>query len=512
MQKMNESSQDLLKVEEIQQSNIAHAVTETKWTFDNVINALRLIAVPTNIPITGFSIDSREIMQGQVFIALKGKRVDGHDYIEQAFMNGAVMAIVSQPDLQSLNGRSYICVPDTKFALMNLAQYARGRTYATIVGISGSVGKTTVRHWIATLLSIADDTVSTKRNFNGQIGLPLSMTELGENTDFGIFEIGIDAPDTMLPLATLCSPHVAVLTPIAKAHLANFDSIDALASEKALLFSGLSHNGIVVADCKSCKLFPVIQLLAKEYGAIDIVTVGFDEDAMVRIIKSEENLENCITHVVVNIAGVVVEYSIPIFGSHFVLDSAIALASAISASYKGTFASIISEHADEIKNIFIPLMNTLALLEGRGQSFSISLSSGGQVTIIDDAYNANIASMLAGIESLIKHPGKRRIAVIGDMLDLGGESHFLHEQLFSALDCVDCVYAVGEVVRPFFSTLPKQKQCTWAATVAEIEPQLIKDFTDGDVVWIKSSHNVGLNKLVEKLRRLRDDAASCVAA
>ncbi|MDR1907437.1 MAG: Mur ligase domain-containing protein, partial [Holosporales bacterium] len=157
---------------------------DNAWTFDDVVSALRFIAVPTNIPITGFSIDSRTIIPGQAFIALKGERVDGHDFVSQAYERGAAMAIVQDPDLPSLSARSYLCVPNTKTALMDLAQYARARTCATVVGVSGSVGKTTVRTWIAELLSSAGDTVSTQRNFNGQIGLPLSMTQLGPQTNF----------------------------------------------------------------------------------------------------------------------------------------------------------------------------------------------------------------------------------------------------------------------------------------------------------------------------------------
>jgi UDP-N-acetylmuramoyl-tripeptide--D-alanyl-D-alanine ligase len=343
------------------------------------------------------------------------------------------------------------------------------------------------------------------------------MTELGTDTNFGIFEIGIDAPNTMLPLATLCSPHVAVLTQIAKAHIANFNSIETLANEKALLFSGLNNNGIVVVDQKNYKLFPVIQILAKEYGAIDVVTVGFDDDATVKIIKSEKNVQNCTTQVVANIGGLIVEYLLPVLGTHFVIDSAIALAAALSTSYKGTFASIVSEHVDEIKNIFLPLMNTLMLLKGRGQTFSIPLleksDDRSKATIIDDSYNANIASMLAGLEYLIAYPGKRKIAVIGDMLDLGNETFTLHEQLFSALSQynVDCVFAVGEIVRPFFNALPKHKQGSWFATINEVELQLVKYLIDGDVVWIKGSNNVGLHKISENFRRLCDVTSGIAA-
>lgn len=479
--------------------------TKANWTFDDVVAALRFIAVPIEIPISSFSIDSREIIPGQAFIALRGEKRNGHDFLSQAYENGAVMSLVEEGDLPALKGKSFLCVKNTHEALMDLAQYARGRTGATIVGVSGSLGKTTVKSWIAHLLSNKDTTISTLKNFNGHIGLPLSMTGLGTDTRFGVFEIGIDQPGTMQSLATLCNPHVAVLTPLAQAHIENFKSMESLAHEKAMLFSGLCPNGIVVVDQKSCQSFPILEHLAKEYGAINLVTVGFEEGATVRILDRKEIFSTRGTHVKINFGNLYLEYELCARGDHFILDSAMALAAAVSAAYEGDFESIIKDKKQEIQDIFLPYMNNLEVLPGRGQIFSVCLDGGRKITVIDDAYNANLSSMLSGLESLVSMPGNRRIAVVGDMLSLGHHTENAHKKLFEAFalqENIDKVYAVGHFVQSYFSILSSHKRGEITSNVEDLEQILKRDLQDGDVIWIKASNAIGLHQISENFRKI----------
>jgi UDP-N-acetylmuramoyl-tripeptide--D-alanyl-D-alanine ligase len=287
----------------------------------------------------------------------------------------------------------------------------------------------------------------------------------------------------------------------------NFESIDSLAYEKAMLFSGLCPNGVVVVDKESCQAFPIIPHLAKEFGAIDVITVGKDAD--VQIVNSK--VCNNATHVTVEAGGVTFEYAIQSVGAHFVLDSAIAFASAMCAAFDGTLKNIVHEHGEEIKNVFCPVMNNLKPIAGRGQTYMLALDDKREITVIDDAYNANLTSMLSGLRSFECASGKRRVAVIGDMLALGEMTTRAHEQLFEALahSNIDKIYAVGMLVRPHFAKIPAHKQGRLASSREELEAILFHELQHGDVVWVKASNAVGLYGLFGDLtERVQADIAA----
>lgn len=473
------------------------------WSFEEVIRALRFVALPVDIPIKGFSIDSRSILPGEAFIALHGERFDGHDFVESAYEKGAVLTIVDRQDLACLEGKSYLMVNDTKEALLDLAQYARGRTSATVLAVSGSVGKTTTRTWCTQLLSICGPTVSSPHNFNNQIGLPLSLTQLGPDTKFGIFEIGIDVKDSMQPLATLCNPHVAILTPVRSAHIANFETSEALAFEKGQLFSGLACNGVAVIDHENYEVFPMLGHLAKEYGAAEIITIGFSDQATAYI--QNIHMHGGLMEVHSHIAGVPVQYTLPMFGKHFAYNSLAALVGAISASHDLPLAEIMQTKWEDMQHAFLEIVRTFRPLDGRGAVYALSLS-GKSITLIDDSYNANLDSMLAGMQSLsAQNSAQRRIAVVGDMLALGDQTKASHARLFQALqddEAIDLVYAVGEFSKEPFSILSQEKRGTWAASVKDLIPQLLQDLQDGDVLWVKASHAIGLSEIRDALLQL----------
>lgn len=502
-----------------------------KWTFDDIVKALGLTAVPTEWPVAGFAIDSREIQPGQVFVALKGNTTDGHGYLEEAFERGALLALVEREDLPTLSSHNFLRVPDTRAALTALGQFARGRTQATVVAVSGSVGKTTVRSWISQLLAPFSEVVSTPRNFNGQIGLPLSLTELGRNTPFGVFEIGIDRPGTMAPLSRLCRPHVAVLTPISAAHIENFPSLKALALEKAHLCEGLEPGGILVIDQATLKAFPVIEDIARQKGVQDVVSVGFDEGAMVHITRVAGRPGEDLTSVNLDLVGVPVRYDLNLRGRAAVLDSALALAATLSAAYDGPFKDIVEAQKGILPQAFLSRMLCLKLASGRGATTIIRSVDGRKITVIDDAYNANPASMAAGLERLLATPGQRHIAILGDMLALGEKSATAHRALFETLakeapggvrtskdfseegvmaaerklSAVDKVFVVGEACKKAYRFLEPRQKGGIAVTPEELLSKLQEELRSGDVVWIKGSHDTGLHGFAETLRNLFQD-------
>lgn len=482
-------------------------LAEAPWTFTDVVQALRFIALPVETPIAGFSIDSRTIAPGEAFIALRGEHSDGHDFLTAAFARGASLAIVEQGDLPALEGQSYLTVPDTRAALLDLAQYARARSSATIIGISGSVGKTTVRAWTQQLLEACGSTVASKRNFNGEIGLPLSLTQLTSTSKFGVFEIGIDRPGSMQHLATLCSPHVAVLAPVHLAHIENFNSAEALAAEKALLFSGLAHGGIAIVDHESYCAHPVIGHLAQEYGASDVLTVGSQEAADAWVISSTP--KNGKTEVQASLAGVSVHYTISAAGGHLVYDSLLALITCLCSLYDESFVDIMQTHWNDVGGSLLSLMPSLEPLEGRGAIYEANLPGARHITLIDDSYNANLTSMLSGMQILGSHTqAPRRIAVVGEMYELGAWTAGHHEQVFAALEAssaIDCVYAVGEHCRSGFDHLSVRKRGVWSANVEGILQPLLDDLRNGDVVWVKGSNAVRLKAVCEEIMSQQEE-------
>lgn len=505
-------------------------IIKAKWTFDDVINALGFIALPTHRPVAGFALDSRNVQPGQIFLALKGERQDGHDYVTQAFEKGAFAAIVERGDLPALEGKSFLRVEDAQEALNRLGRYARERSGATVVAISGSVGKTTVRLWTAQLLAALGDVATNPHNYNGQIGLPLSLTELGEETAFGVFEVGIDQPGTMATLSKLCRPHVAVLTPIAAAHIENFASLKELAQEKAQLCVGLEPHGVLVVDQASLLAFPCIREVAEAQSVEEIVSVGFEPGATVRILSMEAIPEEDVTSVELDLAGLPVRYELNLRGRAAVLDSALALAATLVAAYEGKLKEIVQTKKEELSSMFLSRMLCLKLAPGRGATTIIRTTDGRKITLIDDAYNANPASMLAGIERLSATPALRHVAVLGDMLALGEKSDAAHDALFRALakkapgsrtnlkgmqekveeaelrrSAIDKVYVVGEACKRAYRLLEPRQRGGYAETVEALVPLLQDGLRSGDVVWIKGSHDTGLCRVAALLRNLFQD-------
>lgn len=485
------------------------------WTFDDVVTALHFVAVPTGIPLKGFSVDSRTLQPGQVFLALKGERYDGHDFLQQAYANGTALAIVEKGDLPILEGRSYLSVESTHQALWDLAVYARSRSQATVVAVSGSVGKTTVRSWIAQGLSQMGSTCETIKNFNGQVGLPLSLLRLSPKDRFGVFEIGVDAPGSMLPLAKICRPNVAVLTPVGSAHLETFLTPEAVAQEKAQLFSGLLPGGKVVCDAESCQKYPEILAEAQACGATDVVTVGFGEEASCRIVSLQEHASCTEIQVIWN--GRPLTYTLAATGRAFALDSALAFVGVVLALFEGSVESFLTRHLLDIQQKVLSLTAQWKALPGRGRSFLAQWPEGKPITVIDDAYNANLASMLARLDVFDQWAaphGGRKIAVVGDMLALGTTTEASHKKLFERLkkSSVDKVYAVGALSKEAFeTTLPSSQKGVWLPSTEDLLDYLEKDLHRGDLVWFKASHAMGLSDIVDVLWQHRDEAQELAA-
>lgn len=432
----------------------------------------------------GVSIDSRSAGAENLFVAIRGQKFDGHDFLAQAAAAGCIAAIVNRDaplDEDVLSGFTggVIGVADTTTALGDLATYYRNGLAATIVAVTGSNGKTTVKGMIHHILSSCLKGTASPASYNNSIGVPLTLLSADAGDDYVICEVGTNAPGEIADLVRIVRPDVAVITSVACAHLAGLGDIERVAAEKAALLGGLTPGGIGVvwADSKP---------LAAAMRAYDarVIRFGADESAELRLTRY---LPACGKRAGEPDPGkgrfelngwLWVDLAVP--GRHNALNALAAMAVA------RRFGLDIESAAAAIGDF-------------TGQEMRLQKIEAGGVTIINDAYNSNPASLLAGAEALASFSGKRRVVVAADMLELGPDSEALHRRTGEALAKVgvDLVVGVG----------PMGRHIAAGAAAANVETEEIKSvrlackglpdmLKRGDVVLLKGSRLMAMERLV----------------
>ena len=468
-----------------------------KWQARDIIKALNLKGgVSLSFQATGISIDSRTLKPGEIFIAIQGGTFDGHHFIKDAIDKGAAGVIISQPPPVLLTDYTYFVVPDTLQALTQLGQYARQRSAAQVIAITGSAGKTTTKEWLAHILRNFGSTVFSKDSYNNQFGVPLSLSNLEPHSTFGVFEVGMNHGGEIEPLTKLIQPHVAIITTITEAHLGYFQSLDSIAEEKAKIFTGLQPDGTVILNYNS-PYFDLLSQRAKEYGAKTLISVGTTKGADIQLLDSRYDATVHKTWIQIKIYDQVLSYSLAALGEHYILNSLMVLAATYTLGLDLEKALQAIEH--------------LQPLAGRGHRHTICLGPDKTITLIDDAYNAHPASMKLGLESFsqIHLPG-RRIAVLGEMRELGDKSAAYHQELIPLLEQanVDLIFATGAYLKPVFDAFPTRKQGAFAEDAEALWQPLIDSLEDGDVVFIKGSNGTKVYTLVHKFLSLNQDVLS----
>lgn len=436
---------------------------------------------------SGVEMDSRDVRPGDVFVALKGEAMDGHKFIATAFEKGAVAAIVDRPvDFP------HVLVDDTTEALHAMAHYARDRSEAVRIGVTGSVGKTGVKEAIFASLDRACRGMAHRsvRSYNNHVGVPLSLARMPARSQFGVFEMGMNHAGEIDVLTQHVRPDVAVITTIAPAHIENLGSMEAIADAKAEIFGGLAEGGtaVIPADSDYCD-----QLVsaAKACGA-NVVTFGSAKDADVRLMDTI-NAPGGGSLVTVDMGDKRLCYTVAEPGEHWVANS-LAIMAAVSAAGGDLGAAGLA-------------MAEMGGLKGRGARQQID-APGGKALLIDESYNANPASMRATLRQLGQTPATRKIAILGSMKELGDFSDKFHVQLSEPLDDaqVDHAILVGEEMAPLARELgkgvvsslgipPSFTHCIGPAdAIAALEAYGV---THGDAILIKGSNSVGLGRLVE---------------
>ena len=442
---------------------------------------------------TGVSIDTRTIQPGDLFIALKDVR-DGHDFVANALAKGAAAAMVSHIPTGLPADAPLVVVPDVLAALTALGAAGRARSRARVVGVTGSVGKTSTKEMLRAVLSGQGKTHAAEASYNNHWGVPLTLARMPADADFAVIEIGMSNPGEIAPLARLARPHVALITTIAPAHLQAFGSLEGIAAEKAAIFEGLEPGGIAVIP-EGLSVSPILRAAA---GTARIVTFGA-EAGDYRLIGARQCEAAMIAHALIGTEERLFKVLSP--GKHFAVNGLAVLAVADALGLDPAIST------GDLGRWQPPA--------GRGMREKIWLDSveGQGFELIDDAFNANPVSMAAALDVLIgaqpqDGPGRiskgRRIAILGDMLELGPDEITMHRAIAShpGLEAIATIHLVGPRMKALHADLPRRQRGEWVETSAELIPRLRSLVDAGDVVLIKGSKGIKVAALVDAFRKM----------
>jgi len=461
-------------------------MTEPLWQWDELVAAAqgRVDGIPS-AAITGFSIDTRTLAPGDVFVALRAAR-DGHAFVSGAFAAGAAAALVSDDYPRGKSDGALLRVPDPLAALEAIGRAARTRSNARIVAVTGSVGKTGTKEMLRLSLSDAGPTHASEKSYNNHWGVPLTLARMPGSAAYGVFEIGMNHAGEITPLTRLVRPHATVITAVEPVHLEYFPSAEAIAEAKAEIFAGLVPGGTAVLP-RDNPHFALLKERAEAVGA-SIVSFGYAEDADVRGIQA--NMDARGSSVIAGVGSQRFPYRIGAPGEHYVKNSLAVL------------AALMALGADPMR--CLSALVKVAAPAGRGARTTLEARD-GRILLIDESYNANPASVRAALAAMGTVPRAdfpRRVAVLGDMLELGDASADLHRGVKEAVDAagIDLVFACGPMMKLLYDQLKPALQGAWTLNSAELAPRLLDAVEAGDVVMIKGSLASRMGPVAEAMR------------
>jgi len=418
--------------------------------------------------VSGVSIDSRSLQKGDLFVPLKDVR-DGHEFIPMAQNNGAG-GVLTEKDISGNN----VNVEDTYQALRALGKEGVERSQALRIAVTGSVGKTSVKEALAHMFGAFAPTHKSLKSYNNHWGVPLTMARMPQETKYGIFEMGMNHAGELSELSGLLRPDIALITNVAGAHLAHFENVEAIADD------GLRNNGTLVLNADNSYTPQII----KKANGKKVITFGHSNDCDITIVTSQTHEHGSNTRLRINAQQIDVTLLVP--GEHWIANGAACIAVAFAAGL-------------DLRKAAMALRGVRAEI-GRGATDALVID-GKFITLIDESYNANPASMEAAINVLSVKPG-RRIAVLGDMFELGKDEIDMHAALSKPLEeaGVARVIVTGECMRALKGALPRTMRGAWVRDWEAALEALKQELEDGDVVLVKGSNGVGLGKLVTVLK------------
>ena len=455
------------------------------WAWDELVRAAG--ATPDgkpDAPISGLSIDTRTLQPGEVFVAIRDVR-DGHDFVLEAFRKGAAAALVDADYKRVAGDGALLRVASPLEGLRSIARAARARSDAGIVAVTGSVGKTGTKEALRACLMQIGATHAAEKSFNNHWGVPLTLARMPADSRFGVFEIGMNHAGEIAPLTTLVRPHVAIITTVEPVHLEFFGSVAAIAEAKAEIFAGLEPGGTAILN-RDNAFFDLLSDRARAVGA-RVVSFGRHLEADVRPEVLDLGPDG--SDIIVKLGDKRIAYRLGAPGGHLAQNS-LAVIAALDALGVDVNAAAAA-------------LGSLKAAKGRGGRVQVAVED-GSILLIDESYNANPASMrsaLAAIATVPRARFGRRIAVLGDMLELGPQSGRLHEALKEPVDAadVDLVFACGPDMQRLFAALPVARRGEWAKTSQGLLAPLLATVRAGDVVMIKGSLGSRMAPLVDAL-------------
>jgi UDP-N-acetylmuramoyl-tripeptide--D-alanyl-D-alanine ligase len=460
------------------------------WTSDAIRAAMRA-KVNGALPqaISGISIDSRTLQSGEAYFAIRGAVHDGHDFVAAALKAGAGLAVVEKAQAGKFaSDAPLLVVDDVLAALVDLARASRARLGAQVIAVTGSVGKTSTKEALLHVLSAQGQTHASAASFNNHWGVPLSLARCPSDARFAVFEIGMNHAGEIEPLVKMVRPHVAIITTVEPVHLEFFSGIEAIADAKAEIFEGVEPDGAVVLNRDNSQ-FARLCRRAKKLGISRIVSFGENKKAEARLL--DISLHATCSAVHAEILGHEVTYKLGMPGRHMAMNSLAVLAAASLAGADLALASLS--------------LSQLVPAAGRGVRHTLVVG-GGDITLIDESYNANPASMAAALSVLGQAkigPHGRRIAVLGDMLELGQAGAELHGGLNDAIKAnhIDLVFCCGPLMRNLWDGLSTGKRGGYADSAAKLEAQVLSALRAGDAVMIKGSFGSKMKTIVTALEK-----------
>lgn len=446
---------------------------------------------------TGVSIDTRSLRAGDLFVALSAAR-DGHDFVAQALASGAAAAMVSHVPAGVAAQAPLLVVENVQAGLEALGRAGRARTRARVVAVTGSVGKTSTKEMLRDVLGAQGRVHAAEASYNNHWGVPLTLARMPAETEFAVIEIGMNHPGEIAPLARMARPHVALITTVAPAHLEAFEDIAGIAREKAAIFAGLAPDGVAVIPA-DLEVSPILRAAA-EAVACRVITFGSARGAHHRLLKVELHDRSTVAHARAWRTPLIYKVGVP--GRHFALNALAVLAVVQSLGLDRAVA--ISDLA------------SWSPPAGRGTREELVLdlaNDGFCIDLIDDAFNANPASMAAALEVLAAARPRdgvgrvsrgRRIAILGDMLELGAGEESLHAGLAAlpSVAAIDEIHCVGPRMRALWDVLPEMQRGKWKNTPEDLADQVHRLVDAGDVVLVKGSKGSRVSLVVEALRRV----------
>jgi UDP-N-acetylmuramoyl-tripeptide--D-alanyl-D-alanine ligase len=459
------------------------------WTVQAMAAAMGAVpAGPLPLSVPGISIDTRTVATGEAFFAIKGDNRDGHEFVEAALAAGAGLAVVAADRRDRFPAVApQLVVADVLDGLRDLARAARARTQAKIVAVTGSVGKTSTKEALRLALGADGETHASVASYNNHWGVPLSLARCPDTARYAVFEIGMNHAGEIEPLTRLVRPQVAIVTTVEPVHLEFFRSVEAIADAKAEIFLGLEPGGAAVIN-RDNPQFARLERAAQDAGVARIVAFGEHARADARLIRCALQSEG--STVEARILGTEVTYKLGAPGRHLVLNSLAVLAASALAGADLALAALA--------------LAKLQPASGRGARISLEMP-GGTALLIDESYNANPASMRAAL-ALLGHsqvgPRGRRIAILGDMLELGPRGRDLHRELAEAVlaNEVDLVFCCGPLMRGLWEALPSGRQGSYAEASTALEPQVLAAIQPGDAVMVKGSLGSRMAPIVKALQ------------